>query len=1541
MDNKQTNPNFKQFAPFVPRPPLTINRSSIPEKKISDELINKLHLVVADGNFLKVTEFILANNLSMSPKNVNGESVLHLIIKNTNLTEYDKMQLVKLAIKNGAQVSSYDNNNVLPIHLASKYQLESVAKLLLDNGASAKSVDSQYKTPLHYAVVGENVSCPNISEKKVKPIIPEKIFGQKEKDTLIQDLSNGINNFIFNDGSTRQYISQIETLFKNFKLMYPFEFKIVSENIYQKLNVFLADMTISEDDKKKKIFDELLKMKSLVNEIVQTKIKTGIEPLPISPNNTDGWGPGDIVQNKILPTKTLMHLVDFVDFSIQNEKGEKITKMQSFVGKLGNNIQQFAQFSTELEIVLEHCQYYSAAIGAQIAEPNMTDQTLLTQLFFEETPLDLINFPTIDSPYKLSPSNGRVTDSANNTQLRLPTIRSNNPVNPAKIRMTKGDAERLYQETGARARKVQLTNERPLIVGENPVGIGNVLHLVLLTKNGDANTSGIYFNYKFKFYAMLLSINMRDMNGLVSGIVMTLENSAFGEIYGILIPRLIVKILNVSILLSYLRNELEIIQTRLSAINKMFLTNGARLQEDNLFLLEQIESSLKHRLSEIGKLGGVIENVYQLSKNIYDILNGIISLIEMISAHICINAFYDQDNFYATPATKSINKIIDKPLKKLRDFPNTLTEFNSLLHSDVIEMKKNMIEQFVLQITIVNSPSFIDGNNNYPPRIGFLGIEFYGKIIPDLLINPINGTRKMARIEETGNVPNTIVQSDITLMGYVGQLPEKQYNKNENLPLVIGKFLGDHLMMLKQSITRWLVEKFYNYMVRISNPVNRFEIEVYNILVKLMSRTNEIIPLENGNFGFILALIGKYVDISLNNFIVGLAGVQTNTILIETLKRNENSENYADIMKRILRSDTPALPIPQKTFSLDLNEVFNELFSMQVVNINSLAVGNLTDDAQEKDKDIQIIGNFNYDSNTLEQICFKINPKIVKMLIESGAPINSKDSLGNSAIYYALELKNKDVISLLLERGATVDGKYNKNRFGKSAIDYAWDEYIKVLNQHLLNSKEICELFTKNLLKKFKKKSQYGNNIPRYSDIIFPTLMYILNHQLFLIGKGYPNKWTYEKNKYLENYLVISFDSVLPLINNVNNVVSKTGIHHALLSQTDKQLDIKKNQLNMESEQLRNINKEYNDLENQLATEYVNARLQELEGMMLGLTTSIRNTQGMILALENKTRSINSNKINEDNSLKIFLENNKRRLKMYDTAVQMYESVFINVLNFDTEQFLRNGDYIFLVDIKTYPTLWKNYIKNVQQNDYTQIIEQLSNIQNKISKNDSLSLKEKLDQLAIVNEYLLNVIIPFSKNYFELPKEYNGSNYALTIIMDIIVHIVKRIIFVTMYETILKSITKYMISSFPNNGTVYQTIEQYQNYILNSIIGIIDGETNKSKLMKYIFDVLPLKVVKVILQIYEGINEGETDIDRSTTIDELFMNIVKLLESNTTISFPEEYLAGLKNNIMPYYIDYVGMFVKEMKNLVDAYLRTLQQNTANLEMLILLSQKLV
>ena len=120
--------------------------------------------------------------------------------------------------------------------------------------------------------------------------------------------------------------------------------------------------------------------------------------------------------------------------------------------------------------------------------------------------------------------------------------------------------------------------------------------------------------------------------------------------------------------------------------------------------------------------------------NIYDILNGIISLIEMISAHVCIKAFYDQNNFYITRITQLIKKIIDKPLKKLRDFPNTLTEFNSLSHSDLVEMKKNMIEQFILQITIVNSPSFIDGANNRLPKIGFFGEMFNGKIIPELLI---------------------------------------------------------------------------------------------------------------------------------------------------------------------------------------------------------------------------------------------------------------------------------------------------------------------------------------------------------------------------------------------------------------------------------------------------------------------------------------------------------------------------------------------------------------------------------------------------------------------------------------------------------------------------------------------------------------------------------------------------------------------------------------------------------------------------------------
>src|SRR5689334_20412171 len=116
----------------------------------------------------------------------------------------------------------------------------------------------------------------------------------------------------------------------------------------------------------------------------------------------------------------------------------------------------------------------------------------------------------------------------------------------------------------------------------------------------------------------------------------------------------------------------------------------------------------------------------------------------MISAQICIESYFNQhefDNYYKNPKTNEIKNIFTKPLKKARELPSSLLDFIRLRTIDLVQTKKLLIEDFIPQITIINSPSYIYDAvvNESPPKIGFLGKNFSGKNIQELLINSING----------------------------------------------------------------------------------------------------------------------------------------------------------------------------------------------------------------------------------------------------------------------------------------------------------------------------------------------------------------------------------------------------------------------------------------------------------------------------------------------------------------------------------------------------------------------------------------------------------------------------------------------------------------------------------------------------------------------------------------------------------------------------------------------------------------------------------
>ena len=1540
--------NIKPQQPFIPRNPI-VYKYAIPEKKPTDEIINKMFLVVTDGNFLKIKEFLLNNQMSMISKNLNGESVLHLIIKNSNITDSEKLQLVQLAIEKGAQVSSFDINNVTPLHLAAKLQLVNIVKLLLNFGAPINVMDNQYKTPLHYAVVGESAVCPDINKNKIKPLIPAK-YDKQEKDTLVTKLYDSINEFLFTDEETKKYVVHIESTMKQFYNMFPYEIDEILRKNKQTIVDLLLDSSFNEDDKKKVIFEKITSTKNSMNEFVQKRISESIDQLQIKSNTYDGWGPDSLQQNRVLPNRTIMELAKFIDTNIQKEKGEIITKLQGSVGRLISDIQIVHNFSSLLNNVLGHCQIYGAIIGGQL---NNAMYAELPQIFFKNGVVNPLLIPDLDMPYTYDPVNDVIVGP--NAQINIKTRRANNP---RRIRITKEADAMLYENQNTHAVPIYLSTENPMVVGPNftQQDIANIQqHVIqppLLEHGANPNTGGLYFNNHFNLYVHQLRSNLIHINNYISELEQSLDNGTFYGIYNDYIGKITIKILNIGLLLTYVIGEIKVIDKHVTLLKQYFERYGSQLGEQFQFLPEQIIDSLDKILTGTGKLEVQCDNIYQSSKKIYDILNSVISLIEMMSAQTCIEAFFKQGEFgvfYVNQNTNNIVNSFDKPLKKLRELSSTLEEFTTFRTTDLLQTKKVLIEEFLQQITILNSPSYIShAGGAAKPQIGYL---LQGAPLNALLVNPITHDQKVLKLIEINKSP-LVDDADIaTLVGKIGTMVSTQYNKRHVLPLVVGKFLGTHLMMVKESIVRWVLQKVFNYVTNVEVPTFNAGIKLTQTLNELIQKFNEAISIDAGNYGSVLTLVGRYVDKILINAISGFGTNQTNLLLLKSLEQTNVAKHYTELPHAVLNSDGIIVPSQDNGFSLKLDEIFDELFSLyeNSANINNphlnwMSIGNIGDD-QTKDTKIHKIVNFNYDVNSLDQICFKIDQDVILLLLKNNANVNAKDNLGNSPIYYAIEMKNMDILQILLESGAIVNGNLFKNKQNKSPLNYAWDEYISVMQQYIINKYEICEKITKKLIDTFKKKIQYGNNVPKHSKMLLPMLLYMLDHQFYLIGKGYPNNWSYEANKQFEQTINLQILSALPLLNIqfTDTEFASLELPNAFIEQLNTQIKTNDIELKSLENKKENLMKELKELtDKQIKTEHDNLRIEEINNTIqndvVRMTFLVDNTRSHT----NKLHNISVAKVNPLKGLETFIALNKNKFKNANAVNKIYDSVFINVLNSDYVVHLNKNKYVFQVDTKTYPLLWKKYFSSMEQTDHTQIIDRIADYQKRVIVNDSISVDQKIKDFSIVSDYLSNAVLPFCKNYFELPKEYNGANYSLTIVLDIITHIVKRIIMVNLMDTIVKSLTKYVLSVFPKNDG-YKTDGEYQNYIINILIQIIDdkGDSNGSRLLKYVYDILPLKIVKVILQIYEGLNEGETDIDRTSTIESLFSNINKIIGSSTALDIQDNssLLANLKDYVYPFYGDYIELFIKEMKSVTDNYLRFLQSQSNALNLLNVLSQK--
>ena len=78
-----------------------LNRTLIPSKEIDPLLISKLLLNVStnESNILELKEYIIKNGITTSDMiNEEGQSILHVVIANDNLSKRQKFDIVKFLI---------------------------------------------------------------------------------------------------------------------------------------------------------------------------------------------------------------------------------------------------------------------------------------------------------------------------------------------------------------------------------------------------------------------------------------------------------------------------------------------------------------------------------------------------------------------------------------------------------------------------------------------------------------------------------------------------------------------------------------------------------------------------------------------------------------------------------------------------------------------------------------------------------------------------------------------------------------------------------------------------------------------------------------------------------------------------------------------------------------------------------------------------------------------------------------------------------------------------------------------------------------------------------------------------------------------------------------------------------------------------------------------------------------------------------------------------------------------------------------------------
>lgn len=1046
-----------------------------------------------------------------------------------------------------------------------------------------------------------------------------------------------------------------------------------------------------------------------------------------------------------------------------------------------------------------------------------------------------------------------------------------------------------------------------------------------------------YFTKKYSIilaqHTLTLNSLNTDLNNIITLIKSNRYDATYNNIYDML-SLLIIRIIEAIINLKSLQDETDLIKIRLSHISNKLLShietvrsllnptiNAEMVEVNKIFnnnpidiLYVEYKKVFDDLLSDINKnLNSTIVQTFSNYADIYNSLNNIIDIYNRRSFVTYVNKYFNNLNFNqfvnaANPNTELITNVYKYVIKSIPKFSSSLNDLDSLFKLEGINpytnirdnatLKSKFIENFLIQflndnynLLYTNAQAPLNAKIGYAYNLNTLFIYDPASIALPKPNLKYNATSNHADLDD----------SDATYIGNVGYITPVQMAKT-GMALPITSYDLDRFYTIYKNI-------FIKYII---NDINTNNIQIITPgtlqdVINELKDNNDLIKSSDQDYGIIYITLATILDklytfnfehlinIVSDDIIKKLGPAQHKLVLPDKIDKAEiYTIDYDILNKAILRNIRKLIT----NNNLDLSYLDDITYKKEYKNIYLTLPSSILDNSN--------------------RLYYVFNPEIIQLLLNSGSENHIRDKDGRNPFVNAVINSNVEAVEeLLKQQGISVSTQKSIDNYGFTPLDIAINQFEDIIGNFDFTFNGAFTNISDEINEEIKTKTQI-THIMRYNELIFPMLIYIINHHLYNIGNTYTSSnWTPKINNDFHIKVNGGFIDKIQLLDILNSNTEKL-YHFKDIDNLNQTYNDKYEKAYEDVSKRRNYRKK-------LTEEYKHYnpskfRKIQIKGQQIDLRRNMRQE------IQDKKFNFKRNKnlINRQNTQ--YIETLRANIdtnldKTTNLALELYDSIYNEILDL-------NG-----LDGKTYTELWRILLENIfmtnsSKHDPSQIItnciKKLIDLQQlKFNKSD----KNVIDSINLISEYL-KIIKTVINNYFMKTQLYEDDNQELTLIINIIIHIIKSTISLNLYNVIQKLLKLELENKLHLGRPIDQRILDINDEIRNILT---------DKIREYIFNILPEKCVKVAL----GIFESEEDPDKQVDIQTLLLEINKMLIANPMIKSDSNVIKTLENGIYPYFYEYLQLNIKQMKKITDSYFGMIHTLSKKIEILQLILHKAV